>query len=289
MGRPSRMKNKKIGARPAWTALALAAALMLTPAADAADAAADASHAYADHAKATIAQLLNGRAFKPEGGCGEGADCAALLAKLRQGDFAVIEPVERSDRPDMPSYLHLRKRCRGLDPLAITVAHRPYAATRDFAVYRLEIPVSSRRRDEVLVFRGEHYVLADRGRGAASQESDHAALIPGTYVAIAPRGCRLLSTAQAEDGDWLAKHNAIGSDDHASELLRIGGSYVVLNLAPIAGPQQPKASWWYTLELWDLGPHADADRRHQRRVYSFGYRPGAVPADVKRARTAGRG
>lgn len=264
--------------RCSWLWLSLAAALLVAPFAAAR---ADEASSDAARVKSSIGALLKDRDFAPEEGCGDRVVCAALLAKLRAGDFAVIAPTERSDRANLPSYLRARKRCPGLDPLRITVAHQVYAATRGFATYRVDLIGPGRRRDEILVFRGEHYVL--QGRNPASGDGGGGpTLMPGTFAAIALRGCRLLSTARAEDGDWLAKHNVIGDSDHASELLQIGQSYYVLNLAPIAGPQQPKASWWYTLELWDLGPHLDADRRHERRVYSFGYKPGAAPADVRR-------
>ena len=261
----------------------LAAALLaLTPASSRAD-----EPGYADRARATILQLLDGRDFAPETGCAGGAPCAALMAKLRAGAFSVVAPEELSEKPDLPSYLLLRRQCRGLDPLRITAAHRVYAATRDFAAYRLELPGPGKRRDEVLLFRAEHYVRLEAGRSLASAASEPMALMPGTFVALAPRGCRLLSSARAEDGDWLAKHNVIGDSDHASELIALAGRYFVLNLAPIAGPRQPKPSWWYTLELWDLGPRLDADRRHQSRVYSFGYKPGAAPQEMRRVASRG--
>jgi hypothetical protein len=230
---------------------------------------------YAERAKGTIAQLLDGREFKPETGCERAEPCAALLAKLRAGQFAVVEPAERSERPDSPSYLKMRRKCPALDPTQIVASHRIFAATRNFAVYRLDPPRAARRGDEILVFRAQHYVGRD-ARPAGSEEPP--TLLPGTFTAMALPSCRLLSTAPAEDGDWFAKHNAIEDEDHASELLKIGERYFVLNLAPIAGPRQPKPSWWYTLELWDLGQHADADLRKQRRVYSFGYKPGVTRA-----------
>lgn len=243
---------------------------------------------YADHARATIAALLKGRDFAPEDGCKGGPACAKLLKALRLGDFDVVTPAEQSDRPDLSDYLNLRRHCPKLDPLRVTLAHRIYMATRDFAVYRVHVSGTGRGSgNDVLVFRGEHYVEAG-GRGSPAPNTSKTALIPGTYVSLNPRGCRLLATARAEDGDWLAKHNAIGDDDHASELLQLGGSYFVLNIAPIAGPQQPKASWWYTLELWDLGPHVDAARRHEQHVYSFGYKPGA-PAGGRRIASHGAG
>jgi hypothetical protein len=258
---------------------ALAAALVAAPLA-----ASEAGEApsYAERAKSVILGLLAGRDFAPEAGCAPVAPCAALLARLRAGDFAVVEPVERSDRPDLPSYLRARKQCPGLDPARVTAGHRIFAATRNFAAYRLEPQPHGRGGDEILVFRAQHYVLLDGRRGAAASADGPETLLPGTFMAVSVRGCRLLAAARAEDGDWFAKHNVVDDGDHASELLRLDGRYVVLNLTPIAAPRQPKANWWYALELWDLGAHADADLRQQRRVYSFGYKP-APPLGVSRA------
>lgn len=270
----AKVGRRRCGRRLAWPGLALAALLL---AASAGVARADAPDV-ASRARTTIMALLHGRAFAPEEGCENQAACGKLLRQLDAGDFTVIAPVERSDHADLPLYRTERKRCPGIDPAVIVAGHRRYAATRGFAVYRVALPGKGKHGDEVLVFRAEHYVMRD---GAAADRAA-APLMPGTFVALSLRGCRLLSTARAEDGDWLARHNVIGESDHASELLRIGDSYYVLNLAPIAGPDQPKGSWWYTLELWDLGPHLDADRRHDRRVYSFGYKPGADPADERR-------
>lgn len=237
---------------------------------------------YAERTKSVILGLLAGRDFAPEAGCEPAAPCAALLGRLRAGDFTVVEPVERSDRPDLPSYLRARRQCPGLDPARITAGHRIFAATRNFAAYRLDAPRPG-RGEEVLVFRAQHYVQLD-GRGAAAAGADgSASLVPGTFISMGMPSCRLLAAARAEDGDWFAKHNLVEDGDHASELLRLDGRYVVLNLAPIAAPRQPKPNWWYTLEIWDLGAHADADRRQQRRVYSFGYKPAAAPLGVSRA------
>ena len=262
--------------------LGLGLAVLLLAAPQAHSARAEAASDYAAAARTRIIELLQGRAFAPEEGCENKAACARLLKRLDAGDFAVIAPFERSGRPDLPSYRAERKRCPGIDPASITVSHRRYVATRGFAAFRIELPGRGKHGEEVLVFRAEHYVLRGEG-GRAHPDAAQAPLMPGTFVALSLRGCRLLSSARAEDGDWLARHNAIGDADHASELLRIGGSYFVLNLAPIAGPDQPKASWWYTLELWDLGPRLDADRRHQRHVYSFGYRPDGAPVGASRA------
>ncbi|MGO8917932.1 MAG: hypothetical protein ACLQJR_18680 [Stellaceae bacterium] len=259
--------------------VALAAALVAAPLAgsEAADA-----PSYAEHTKTVILRLLAARDFAPAAGCEPVAPCAGLLALLRAGDFAVVEPAERSDRPDLPSYLRARKRCPGIDPARITVAHRVFAATRDFAAYRLDLPQPSRGGDETFIFRAQHYVQLDRS-GAAAVADGPAALLPGTFIAMGLPSCRLLAAARGEDGDWFAKHNAVADGDHASELLRLDGRYVVLNLAPIAAPRQPKAHWWYVLELWDLGAHADADRRGQCRVYSFGYKPAAPPLGLSGA------
>ncbi len=237
---------------------------------------ADNAPSYSARAKTTIYELLEGRTFIPEAGCEELAACLALLARLRDADYTVVEPDERSTRADMPGYLRARKKCPAFDPMRVSVAHRTYEATRGFAVYRLDLSGVAKRTDEILVFRAEHYV------DAAAEAAEQTVLVPGMFVAMNVRGCRFLSAARAEDGDWLAGHNAIGEGDHASELLRIGERYFVLNLAPIAGPWQPKTSWWYALELWDLGPHADADRRNDKHVYSFGYKPGAAPISVRR-------
>jgi hypothetical protein len=243
----------------AWLAFAAAVILTAAPSARAEEAG-----GYAARAKATIAALLQNRSFTPQAGCDDAAACRALLARLAALDFTVVEPAARSERLDLPDYARLRKRCPALDPMHITSAHRLYAPTRGFAVYHLDLPGTRQAPEEVLVFRAQHYVPV-----AGRAGDDQTPLTPGTFVSVSLRGCRLLSTARAEDGDWLAKHNAIGDSDHASELLELGGRYVVLNLAPVAGPREPKASWSYMLELWDLGPRADADRRKQRRVYSF--------------------
>jgi hypothetical protein len=237
---------------------------------------ADDAPAYGARAKATIVQLLSGREFKEESGCDRSEPCASLLARLRRGDFAVVEPTERSERPDMPSYLSARKHCPKLDLAHVVAAHRTFTATRDFAIYRLDLPRATRGGDEVLIFRAQHYVMRD-GKRASGDGDEPVAFWPGNFVAFGLPSCRFLSIALAEDGDRFAKHNAIDEADYASELLKIGDRYFVINLDPIAGPRQPKETWWYALQLWDLGSHADADRRKQRHVYSFGYKPAAAP------------
>ena len=143
--------NRKALSRALIGAALAAALLALAPGSSRAD-----EQGYADRARATIMQLLDGRDFAPETGCGGAAPCAALMAKLRAGDFSVVPPEERSDKPDLPSYLRLRRQCRGHDPLRITAAHRVYAATRDFAAYRLDLPGPGKRHDEELLFRAEH-------------------------------------------------------------------------------------------------------------------------------------
>lgn len=247
---------------------------------------ADEPLSYGDRAKAIIAQLLAKRDFKPESGCNHGEACAALLKQLRAGAFEVVEPTERSDRLDMPSYMSARRRCPAFDPAHIKASHRIFTATRNFAIYRLDIPRPRRGSDEVLVFRAQRYVvLEDARRAAAADDDEPMTLLPGTFVAIALPSCKFLSTAVAEDGDRFAKHNDIDDADHASELVWMGDRYFVLNLDPIAGPWQAKESWWYVLQLWDLGPHVDADRRKQRHIYSFGYKPAGAPVGFTRGTT----
>ena len=226
---------------------------------------------YGDAAKAAILQLLSGRAFKPEHGCEPPAPCTRLLAQLNAGKFTVVEPLERSNALDMPRYLALRRRCPSLDLAHVKFAPRSNPATRNFAIYSLNLPRASGK--EILIFRGQHYVALDAGRGANGPTAPW----PGAYTAIELPHCRMLSTALAEDGDHFARHNKVDEADYATELLKIGDRYLVLNLVPIAGIKQPKETWWYTLELWDLGPRADADLRHQRHVYSFGAKPAAPP------------
>jgi hypothetical protein len=266
--------------RLAWVGLALSVGLLAPPLGAAM---ADDAPGYADRAKATVVQLLSGREFKEESGCDRSEPCASLLARLRSGDFAVVEPTERSERPDLPSYLSARKHCPMLDLARVVAAHRTFTATRNFAIYRLDLPRPARGGDEVLIFRAQHYVMRDgTGRGAGDGD-EPVAFWPGNFVAFGLPSCRFLSIALAEDGDRFAKHNAVDEADYASELLKIGDRYFVINLDPIAGPRQPKETWWYALQLWDLGSHADADRRKQRHVYSFGYKPTVAPSGSEEA------
>lgn len=228
---------------------------------------------YGERAKAAILDLVAGRVFKPERGCDRPASCAPLLAALRAGKFSVVEPREHSDRADMPSYLALRQRCPSLDLAHVKTQHRLYTATRNFAMYYLDLPRAG-SGDEVVIFRAQHFIAVEgRPRG-----NEATAPWPGAFTAISLPSCRMLSTALAEDGDRFARHNKIEDADHASELLKINDRYVVLNLVPIAGERQPKERWWYDLELWDLGPRADADLHHERHVYSFSYKPPAADA-----------
>jgi hypothetical protein len=265
--------RRNAGWRRARLSLGLAVGLLASPLAPAV---ADEAPAYGSRAKATIMQLVAGREFKAESGCDRSEPCASLLARLRTGDFAVVEPAERSDRPDMPSYLKARKRCPKLDLARVVAAHRTFTATRSFAIYRLDLPRPAKGSDEVLIFRAQHYVMLE-GKGPAAEDGDESvAFWPGNFVAFGVPSCRFLSIALAEDGDRFAKHNALDDTDYASELLKLGDRYFVVNLDPIAGPHQAKETWWYALQLWDLGTHADADRRKQRHVYSFGYKPTAT-------------
>lgn len=233
---------------------------------------------YAEQAKATIIQLLANRAFKPQSGCDRGAPCAGLMAELRAGQFTVVEPAEQSDRADMPIYLRARKTCSRLDPAQVVLSHHTFRATRDFAIYRLDLARAGRRHGEILVFRGLDYVARD---GASAADGRQTPLLPGAFVVFSLPGCRFLATVPAEDGDRFAKHNVVETGDHASELIRLDDRYFVINLTPVAGPRQDKAIWWYTLDLWDLGITTAAPRRLQPHDYSFAYRPGAA-ADMSR-------
>jgi hypothetical protein len=236
---------------------------------------------YGERAKAVILDLIAGRVFKPENGCDRPASCVPMLAALRAGKFVVVEPQEHSDRADMPSYLALRRRCPSLDLAHVKAQRRLYTATRNFAMYALDVP-RAHAGEEVVIFRAQHFIAAEgRARG-----NEPTAPWPGAFTAISLPSCRMLSTALAEDGDRFARHNKVEDADHASELLKIGDHYVVLNLVPIAGERQPKESWWYDLEIWDLGARADADFHHERRVYSFSYKPAAPPTPAA-SRSAG--
>jgi hypothetical protein len=242
-------------------------------------AAADDLPSYGERAKTAILQLVAGHAFRPERGCDHPSPCGPMLAALRAGKFVVVEPREHADRADLPGYLAFRRRCPSLDLAHVKESHRTYTATRNFAIYYLDAPGGA--SEQIVIFRAQHFVaLEGKPRG-----NEPTAPWPGAYTSISLPGCRVLSTALAEDGDRFARHNKIDDADHASELLKMDNRYVVLNLVPIAGAAQPKESWWYDLELWDLGPRADADLRKQRRVYSFSYKP--EPPSPGVARNAG--
>ncbi len=246
---------------------------------------AEPSDSYADRAKTTLLQLLQGRTFKPNVGCRENVPreepqfCAALLDKLRAGDFEVVEPGERSTKPDMPSYLRARKKCRKLDLVHMEVSAgamtSPGLATRNFAMYRLRIADSAPQRDEVLVFRAQHYVMGIGDEVVKDDSGNPIPLWPGQFVAFGFPSCRELASANSEEGEPLAggMGNNVRDDEWLSELLKIGNSYFVANITPIAEPHQQRERWYYTLELWDWGSLADADAKHRRRIYSFNYEP----------------
>jgi hypothetical protein len=262
-----------------WLALVVALLVGVVSSGPAAAADAWASEvSYETHVKATLQRVISGREFKPGAGCSDNLQkletCAALIARLRSGNFTVFEPIEQSDRADMPSYRRIRNKCSRLDPLHLRASHHITVGTRNFAMYKLDVPKGLIGGDEILVFRAQHYLIADDG--PVYKGPDARVIWPGQFVAIGFPSCRQLSNATAQEGDHLAKHNIVGSDDYLTELVKIGDHYFVLNLDPVAGPNQPKVMWWYDLELWDWGPHADADLRHARRVYGFSYRPVSV-------------
>jgi len=252
-----------------WLAVGFAAALLCAPAA----ARAQDTPGYGERVKAVLARVMANRDFKPGAGCDKIELCNVLIKQLRAGDLSVIEPIERSERPDMPSYRRIRQKCAKVDPLHLRASRHINVATRNFAMYRLDVPKQLTGGDEILVFRGEHYVPVDRPAGASRDER---AVWPGMFVATGFPSCRQFSNATAQEGDRLASHNAVNENDYLSELVKVGNHFFIINLDPIAAPNQPRAVWWYDLELWDWGPRADADLRHGRHVYSFSYRPVSV-------------
>ena len=249
-------------------AIGFAAALLCAPAVPRAQDTAG----YSDRVKAVLARVMAGREFKPGAGCDKIELCSQLIAQLRAGDLTVIEPIERSERPDMPSYRRIRQKCSKVDPLHLRAARHINVATRNFAMYRLDVPKHTIGGDEILVFRGEHYVPVDLPRSGREER----AVWPGMFVAVGFPSCRQFSNATAQEGDRLARHNSVNENDFLSELVKVGNRYYIINLDPIAAPNQPRAVWWYDLEMWDWGPRADADLRHGRHVYSFSYRPVSV-------------
>jgi hypothetical protein len=227
---------------------------------------------YGGRVKAVLARVMANREFKPGAGCDKIELCTQIIAQLRAGDFSVIEPIERSERPDMPSYRRIRQKCAKVDPLHLRASRHINVATRNFAMYRLDVPKQLIGGDEILVFRGEHYVPVDLPRTGREER----AVWPGMFVAVGFPSCRQFSNATAQEGDRLARHNSVNENDYLSELVKVGNRYFIINLDPIAAPNQPRAVWWYDLEMWDWGPRADADLRHGRHVYSFSYRPVSV-------------
>src|ERR1700730_1674706 len=83
-----------------WLAVGFAAALWCAPAAVRAQ---DAG-GYSERVKGVLARVMAGREVQPGAGCDKIDLCGQLIKQLRAGDFSVIEPIERSERPDMPSY-----------------------------------------------------------------------------------------------------------------------------------------------------------------------------------------
>jgi hypothetical protein len=224
--------------------------------------------------KSALSRIFANRDFKPGNGCTDLKqleNCDFLIDQLRAGTFSVVEPIESSDRPDMPSYRLIRAKCDSLDPLHMRASHHVNVATRNFAMYRLNVAKRLVGGDEILVFRGMHYVVADEG--PIDRSPDARAVWPGQFVAIGVPSCRQFSNATAQEGDKLAKHNLLRDDDYLAELVKIDDRYFVLNLDPVAGPNQPRVLWGYDLELWDWGVHADADLRHDRHLYVFSARP----------------
>src|ERR1700736_288983 len=95
---------------------------------------------YSERVKAVLARVMAGREFKPGAGCDKIELCGQLIKQLRAGDFSVVEPIERSERPDMPSYRRIRQKCAKVDPLHLRAARHINVATRNFAMYRLDVP-----------------------------------------------------------------------------------------------------------------------------------------------------
>jgi hypothetical protein len=264
------LRPQRTTGRRRWVgAVAAAAALTLSLV----PAQAEDAHSYADHVKAVLARILGRRDFKPEAGCDEPRACETLLQRLRGGTFRVIEPNERSDAPDMPSYLRLRQKCRELDLAHMGVASHRLTATRNFAIYRLELAAPQARRHEILVFRAQHYVKAADPRVPGDGPEDETSVWPGTFVAIDVPRCRVLANAIAEEGDRFAKHIPVNEDEHLSEIVQIDDGFFVLNLAPIIAGREPEEAWWYKLELAEWGGFRDTDPHKRRPTYAFTYKP----------------
>jgi uncharacterized protein YecT (DUF1311 family) len=242
---------------------------------------------YVDRVKSTLLHLLQGRDFEPSVGCRSNVPkedpqlCASLMAKLRAGDFDVLVPDERSTKPDMPSYRRARKKCRKLDFVHIEThagaMTTPALATRNFGIYKLDIANDRSHGDEVLVFRAQHYVMGIGDEVVRDDNGDPIPAWPGRFVAFALPSCRTLSIAIADEGDWGNAGVDVRPGEWLSELLKIGQEYFVINIVPIAGSKEERSQWYYNLELWNWGAHADADARHQRHLYAFVYKPAATP------------
>jgi hypothetical protein len=242
------------------------------------------AEAYAQHAGAILARLLDQRDFKPEPECAPVERCEGLLAHLRDGAFRILAPSEQSDAPDMPSYRRLRQKCRNVDLVHIGVARHRLTATRNFAAYKLGRETVT-RLGEVMIFRAEHYVAAD----AHGQATDaQPAAWPGAFVAVAVVRCRVLATATVEEGDRYAKHNPVAADEHLSELLVIDGRVFVLNLVPVIAGHEPKRAWWYKLSLSEWGTFATFDRQRHQPHYEFSYRPATLSEEDENQAPRGR-
>src|SRR5260221_5354818 len=160
---------------------------------------------------------MAGRDFKPGAGCDKIELCTLLITQLRAGDLSVIEPIERSERPDMPSYRRIRQKCAKVDPLHLRAARHINVATRNFAMYRLDVPKQLTGGDEILVFRGEHYGPMDRPGGASREEP---AVWPGMFVAVRVPSCRQVSNATAHESDPLARPHSLKQDEYLNGLVQ---------------------------------------------------------------------
>jgi len=247
----------------------------------------EAAGSYADRVKSMLLHLLQGRDFEPNVGCSSNVPnedpqlCASLMTKLRAGDFDVLVPDERSTKPDMPSYLRARKKCRKLDFVHIEThagaITTPALATRNFGIYKLDIANDRSHGHEVLVFRAQHYVMGVGDEVVKDDQGNPMPAWPGQFVAFALPSCRVLSTAIADEGDWGNAGGDVRPGEWLSELLKIDHEYFVINIIPITGQKDERSRWYYNLELWDWGADADADARHRRQLYTFVYKPAAAP------------
>src|SRR5258708_8093907 len=122
-----------------WLTVGFAVALSCAPAA----ARAQDTAGYSDRVKAVLARVMAGRDFKPGAGCDKIELCTLLITQLRAGDLSVIEPIERSERPDMPSYRRIRQKCPKDYPLHLRAARHITVAPRNSALPLLAIPTKS--------------------------------------------------------------------------------------------------------------------------------------------------